>query len=239
MWTDLFLNPRLLVATRGLSWQCVCFTSLHSLPCSVRRLQLCVIFLELAPKYLLEMFKHFVVLCEDFKGVCWDEKERSWLVGRMKKNGFTNREVTDKPVAEWDVSALYVALQAVSIPSEVYEKVKKVKTSRNATLHGQGASCDDLETRVEDVRSLIEMVRLTFPDQPWEDYLKELDSAADSEFHSCYGVIRRSLHGTLVLWMQRGCSVVWCPKGCVLYVWDCVCLIDDLPPSKAAAQRSW
>ena len=177
------------------------------IPCRVRHLQLCVIFLELAPKYLLEMFKHFVVLCEDFKRVgkkvdgkvVWDEKQRRWLVDRMKKNGFTNREVTDKPVAEWDVSALYVALQAVSIPSEVYEKVKKVKTSRNATLHGQGASCDDLETRVEDVRSLIEMVRLTFPDQPWEDYLKELDSAADSEFHSCYGVIRRSLHGTLVL----------------------------------------
>ena len=43
--------------------------SLLSLYRILRHLQLCYILLELAPKYLLEMFKHYVVLCEDFKGV--------------------------------------------------------------------------------------------------------------------------------------------------------------------------
>ena len=176
-----------------MSWQCVCFASLHPLPCSVRRLQLCVIFLELAPKYLLEMFKHFVVLCEDFKGVgktvegkvVWDEKQRSWLVARMKhKVNFTSKGLADQPVEEWDVSALGAALEAVLTPGEVVEEVKKVRASRNGVVHVRGASCDDLKKCVKTVRSLIELVKPMFPDQTWNDYLKELDSAADSEL--CY-----------------------------------------------------
>ena len=129
------------------------------------------------------MFKHFVLLCEDFKGVGWDETQRSWLVARMKRKvNFTSKELA-QPVAGWDVSALCAALLAVLRPSEdnVVEEVKKVRASRNTTLHVQGASCDDLKKCVKAVQSLIELVKPMFPDQPWDDCLKELDSAADSE----------------------------------------------------------
>ena len=59
------------------------------------------------------------------------------------KRGFTNKEVTDKPIAEWDISALCVAFQAVLISSDVDEKVKEVRASRNDTVHVREASCDD------------------------------------------------------------------------------------------------
>ena len=42
-----------------------------------------------------------------------------------------------------------------------------------------------LENRAQAVWSLIELVKSMFPDtRRWDDYLKELDSVADSEFHS-------------------------------------------------------
>ena len=158
-------------------------------PCRVCRLQLCAVYLKLAPKYLLEMFKYFVVLCEDFKSigkkvdgkVVWDDKQRPWLVARMKKKANFTNKVTDQPVEEWDVSALCAALVAVLRPSEVVDKVKKVKDLRNDILHGQEVSRDGLKAHVEDVRSLIDLVKPMIPDQPWDEYLKELDNAEDSE----------------------------------------------------------
>ena len=171
-------------------------------------MQLCVIFLELAPKYLLTMFKQYVVLCEEFKdvgkkvdgNVVWDEKQKSWLVARMKsKANYSNKIVTASHVADWDASALCAALKVVSKPDDIVEKVQKVKDSRNRTCHGKGASHEDLETSVDAVESLIQSVQSSFPDHPWDDYLKELRSAADSELHSCYGMICRHLHEALVL----------------------------------------
>ena len=54
------------------------------------------------------------------------------------------------------------------------------------------------------VRSLIELVKSTFPDQSWDGYLKELDSAADGEFHLCYGM---GWHCVVSQW-------------CVYAIWD-------------------
>ena len=156
------------------------------------------------------MFEEYVVLCEDFKHVgkkvdgkpVWNEKhKKDWLVPRMKKEpaNFTNKKVTDRPVADWDVSALYAALLVVSTPEDIVKKVEEVKDLRNATCHGKGASHDDLETRVNAVESLIQTVKLSFPDQPWDEYLEELNSAADSELHLCYDMKCRPLHEALVL----------------------------------------
>ena len=118
---------------------------------------------------------------------------------KQKPANFTNKEVTDGPVVEWDVCALCAALLAVSIPEDIVKKVKEVKDMRNTTCHVKGASLNDLETRVKAVESLIQLVKPSIPDQPWDDYLEELHSAADSELHMCYGMICRPLHETLVL----------------------------------------
>ena len=187
--------------------QTMCLFCLSLLPSlhRVRHLQLCIIFLELAPKYLLTMFEQYVVLCKDFKKhlgkeeddkVVWNEKQKGWLVPRMKQKpaNFTNKEVTDGPVAEWDVCALCAALLVVSIPEDIAEEVKTVKTMRNTTCHVKGASHNDLETRVKAVESLIQLVKPSFPDQPWDEYLEELRCATDSELHTCYGMICRPLH---------------------------------------------
>ena len=193
--------------------QTMCLFCLSLLPSlhRVRRLQLCFIFLELAPNYLLTIFKQYVVLCEDFKGVgkkvdgkvVWDEKHRDWLIGQMKKKvNFVDKNATSSPVAEWEVSALCAALLAVSIPEDIAEEVKKVRESRNRTCHVKGASLNDLKTRVKAVESLIQTVKPSSPDQPWDDYLEELHSAADSELHSCYDMICRPLHEALVLCLQ-------------------------------------
>ena len=189
--------------------QTMCLFCLSLLPSlhRVRRLQLCFIFLELVPNYLLTIFKQYVVLCEDFKGekkvdgkVVWDEEQREWLIGQMKKKAnFRDKKATSSPVAEWDVCALYAALLAVSIPEDIVKNVKEVKDLRNATCHVKGASLNDLETRVKAVESLIQLVKPSIPDQPWDDYLEELHSAADSELHMCYGMICRPLHEALVL----------------------------------------
>ena len=77
------------------------------------RLQLCDIYLELAPKYLFTIFKQYVVLCEDFKGVgkkvdgklVWDEKQKDWLVARMRKQSKTKKKKKGSRVAERNVSA--------------------------------------------------------------------------------------------------------------------------------------
>ena len=154
------------------------------------------------------MFKQYVVKCEAFEKVgkkvdgkvVWDEKQKSWLLARMKKKvNFENQKVANSRVAEWDVASLCAALQAVSIPEDIEEKVKKVRDSRNTIFHGKGASCDNFETHVESVQSLIQLVKPSFPDQPWDDYLEELRSTADSELHMCYGMICRPLHEALVL----------------------------------------
>ena len=175
-------------------------------------MQLCVIFLELAPKYLLTIFKLYVVLCKDFKHVgkkvdgkvVWDEKQKEWLVGRMKRNAnYTNMKVEASPVAEWDVSALCTAVKVVSEREDIEEKVQKVINSRNSTCHGKGASHDDLETSVDALKSLILSVQTLYPDHPWDDYLEELRSAADSELHSCNGMICRPLHEALALYVVR------------------------------------
>ena len=180
-----------------------CLSLLPSLH-RVRHLQLCVIFLGLVPKYLLTMFEQYVVLCEDFKKhlskkdddkVVWNEKQKDWLVARMKKKvNFVDKKATSSPVAEWEVSALGAALLAVSIPEDIAENVKKVRESRNITCHVKGAS-HDLETCVKAVESLIQLVKPSFPDQPWDEYLEELRCATDSELHTCYGtMICRPLH---------------------------------------------
>ena len=191
--------------------QTMCLFCLSLLPSlhRIHLLQLCFIFLQLVPKYLLTMFEHYVVLCEDFKKhlgkeeddkVVWNEKQKDWLVARMKKKmKFVDKKATSSPVAEWEVSALCAALLAVSIPEDIAENVKKVRESRNITCHVKGASLNDLETRVKAVESLIQTVKPSIPDQPWDDYLKELCSAADSELHMCYGMICRPLHEALVL----------------------------------------
>ena len=144
---------------------CLFYLSLLPSLHRVRRLQLCVIFLELAPKYLLTMFEQYVVLCKDFKKhlgkedddkVVWNEKhKKGWLVPRMKQKpvNFDNKVVTDSPVAEWDVSALCAALLAVSIPEGIAEKVRKVRESRNTIFHGKKASRDDLKPHVETVQN--------------------------------------------------------------------------------------
>lgn len=186
----------------------LCLFCLSLLPSSHRvcRLQLCNIYLELAPKYLLTMFKFYVEACKDFKKhlgkkdddkVVWDEKQKNWLVKRMKtKVNFTNKTLTDTPVAEWDVSALCAALQVVLIPEEdIVRQVEEVRHLRNTTFHGKRASHDDrkpdmeavwnLKPHVMAVWNLIQSVESSFPDQPcWKEYLEELNSAADSELHT-------------------------------------------------------
>lgn len=145
--------------------------------------------------------------------VVWDDKQRDWLAKRMKRKvNFTNKTVTDKPVAEWDVSALCSALRAVLTPEAdiIVKQVEEVKYLRNTTFHGKRASHDDrkpdmeavwnLKPHVMAVWNLIQSVESSFLDQPcWKEYLEELNSAADSELHTCYDMICRPLHEALVL----------------------------------------
>lgn len=175
----------------------------------VRQLQLFCICMTVVPKCLLEMFKQYVVVCKDFETVgtkdgkvIWTEEQKPWLIARMKKvKNFSCREVTDKAVEEWDVSALCAALLAVT-GTDVAEKVVEVRDVRNHTCHRIGAetSLDDFKGGVQTVKSLIEHANTDFPNlRVWAGYLKDLDSASLSEFHLCHVMIHTVISGFTVL----------------------------------------
>lgn len=163
------------------------------------------------PKCLLEMFKQYVVVCKDFETVgpkvddkvIWSEKQKAWLVARMKKvMNFSCSEMTEKAVEEWDASALSVALQAVTKPADVAKKAAEVRDLRNRTFHRIGAetSSDDFTGGVQTVESLIKQANTDFPNlRVWAGYLEDLDSASRSEFHSCHVMIHTVISGFLAM----------------------------------------